>query len=331
MRALIVVIFSVVAMNIRSESFDNARLAIRNGAVGKYTYRVVDDEGNAVSNVQAHVWFRSYGRPQDKADWIVKTDTNGMFTVEHRFNEKFSVGFDKEGYYHSHDEINYLALPELPVKDGKWQPYGELRVISLNRIRDPKSVTVFCEGSHRRCIPVFGDWIGFDLEIGDWTPPYGKGVSKDVLLRFKADVRKRRKDYSYAMDVCFTNYPYAGAYQMRKNKGSDLKSQYHANTNRAYQTEFTFYSESIPGKPVTGSLLDSDSYLVFRTRTRVDDTGKLVGAHFGKICGVWKSTPTEMLLSDGCFNPTENDTNIEGDQTLLFSIRNYERHKDVLR
>lgn len=51
-----------------------------------------------------------------------------------------------------------------------------------------------------------------------------------------------------------------------------------------------------------------------------------VVAHYGKIYGPWKSTSFEMLLSDGCFNLVENDTNIEGDQTLLHSIRNYEHH-----
>ena len=46
-----------------AETTEDMRLALRNGALGKYTYKVVDDEGNAVSNAQAHVWFRSYGRP----------------------------------------------------------------------------------------------------------------------------------------------------------------------------------------------------------------------------------------------------------------------------
>lgn len=319
-------ILCVLVIDVFAGIPDVAELAIRNGALGKYTYRVVDDEGRVVSNAQAHVWFQSYGRPQDKADWIVETDTNGMFTVEHRFNEKFSVGIDKEGYYHSHDEINYLAMPALPVKDGRWQPYGDVRVLQLNRIRNPLAVMVFGEKSHRNHIPVIGEWVGFDFEIGDWTQPHGKGKCVDVLLRFKVDVRKRRKDYKYVMDVCFTNNPYAGAYRMSKNRVSDLKSQYRADANCSYQTDFSFYTESIPGKPVDLNYLDSDSYLIFRTRTRTDESGNLVVAHYGKIYGPWKSTSSEMLLSDGCFNLVENDTNIEGDQTLLHSIRNYEHH-----
>ena len=325
MRAIVAGILCVVVIGVLAGVLEEGRLAIRDGALGKYTYRVVDDEGNVVPNARAHVWFKSYGRPQDKADWIVETDTNGMFTVEHRFNEKFSVGIEKEGYYHSHDEINYLTMSELPVKEGKWQPYGELRGVQLNRIKEPWAVKVFGEKSHRNHIPVNGEWIGFDFEIGDWTQPHGSGKYNDVLLRFKADVRKRRMDYTYIMEVSFTNNPYAGAYRMGKNRFSDLESLYQANTNFTYQTEFSFYTECIPGKPVELNYLDSNSYLVFRTRTRVDEAGNLVGAHYGKICGVWKSTSNEMLMSDGCFNLKENDPNIEGDQTLLYMIRNYKK------
>lgn len=325
MRAIVAGILGVVVMNAFAEVSKDARLAIRNGAVGRYTYRVVDEGGSVVPNARAHVWFRSYGRPQDNSDWVVESDSNGMFTVEHRFNERFSVAFDKNGYYHSHDEVNYLAMPELPVKDGKWQPYDQVRTMVLKRIKSPGAVGVFCEDSHRLRIPIWGEWIGFDFELGDWVPPYGNGKFTDVLLRFHSEVRKRRVDFSYAMDVCFTNNPFGGAYQMKFDERSDLRTQYQADTNRAYQSTFSFSTECSPGKAVISNFVDSDSYLVFRTRTRVDRTGNLVGAHYGKICGIWRSTHKEMLLSDGCFNSKENDPNIEGDQTLLYTLRNYKK------
>ena len=72
--------------------------AIRHGAMARISYRVIDEEGAPVSNAVAHVWFSSYARHQDDADWLVTTDTNGMFTVEHRTNESLDCGFDKEGY-----------------------------------------------------------------------------------------------------------------------------------------------------------------------------------------------------------------------------------------
>lgn len=112
----------------------DAEESIRNGAEAKYVYRVVDDEGAPVSNATAHVCFTSYGRPQDNANWEVQTDTNGIFSVRHVFNERFCLEIQKEGYYRTKEEIFYLGMKELPVKDGKWLPYGEERTIVLNKI-----------------------------------------------------------------------------------------------------------------------------------------------------------------------------------------------------
>ena len=63
-------------------------------------------------------------------------------------------------------------------------------------------------------------------------------------------------------------------------------------------------------------------YLVFRTRTRVDEQGHLTGAHYGKILGRWMSDTEFMILSDGCFNPIENNINIEDGTSLRAVLRN---------
>lgn len=310
---------------------DAFKQLIRNGAVAKYVYRVVDDEGLPVSNATAHIWFRSYGRPQDEAGWVTETDTNGLFVAEHRLNEKFSVGIEKEGYYHTRDEINYFGMSAAKrlsiVKDGKWQPYGETRTMVLKRIKNPYAVKVFSgDQSHRR-IPKFNVWLGFDFEQGDWLPPFGIGKFEDVLIRFQSSVRKRNVDFTHVMEVSFTNNPYAGVYQMRKDPNSDLKSSHLAKTNAEFEAELIYVQEKLPKMPRRWDFLDNDSYLVFRTRTRVDDKGNLIGAHYGKIYGYWCSDDQEMTFCGGCFNQVENDPNIEGDQTLHYAIRNYKNKK----
>lgn len=327
MKSYMIVIIIGTSLTVHAETSSEFRNAIRNGAVGKYVYRVVDDEGVPVSNAAAHVWFKSYGRPQDKADWIIETDTNGMFAAEHRFNEKFSVGIDKEGYYHTHDEVNYFGMASTIVVDGKWQPYGETRTVVLKKIRNPWGVKVLTgEQCHRR-IPKFDEWIGFDFEQGDWSWPYGTGKYKDILVRFKSSVRKRQVDFTHVMEVSFTNNQYAGFYQMKKDMASDLVSDYTANSNALYKTDLVYVQEKLEKTPRRWDFLDKDSYLVFRTRTRIDEDGKLVGAHYGKIYGYWCSDDEEMTFCGGCFNITENDPNIEGDQTLLYKIKNYKAAK----
>lgn len=320
---LLIVLFSfaspVVAMDSAMED------AIRHGAMARICYRVVDDEGNPVSNAIAHVWFSSYARHQDDADWFVLTDSNGQFIVEHRTNESLDCGFYKEEYYHSSDQILFRDRKDvhIKVKDGKWQPYGETRTVVLKRIRDPWSVKPFSGSQCHRKIPVFEQWLSFDMECSDWLPPYGNGLHDDVILRFKKTLSDKRYDFGFTMEACFTNNPHAGVYVRRNDEYSDLKTEYFANTNEAYQSNYIFSRENVNRKVTKRMGIEADSYLVFRTRTRVDENGKLLGAHYGKYCNGWLSDAKEMHFGGGCFNPVENDPNIEGDQTLLYTIKNY--------
>ena len=129
-------------------------------------------------------------------------------------------------------------------------------------------------------------------------------------------------DYRFAMEVSFTNNPHAGAYRLKEDKTSLLTTVYDADSNATYQAGFSFVKEENSKGLRHFDYLDRDSYLVFRTRTRVDKDGNLLGAHYGKILGRWLSGTEYMILSDGCFNPVENDVNIEDGSSLRDAIRN---------
>ena len=121
-----------------------------------------------------------------------------------------------------------------------------------------------------------------------------------------------------SLEACFTNNPHAGFYIESLDEQSDLKSDYLANTNAIYRANYVFSLVSADKKQ-TG--LERNQYLVFRTRTRVDGNGNLVGAHYGKYCAGWRSDANKMRIGFGCFNPVENDLNIEGDLPLLYRIK----------
>ena len=314
--------------------YDEAAFAqlLRNGAVAKYVYRVVDDEGIPVSNATAHIWFKSYGRPQDEAGWVAETDTNGIFVAEHRLNEKFSVGIDKEGYYHTHDEINYFGMSaEMRlsiVKDGKWQPYGEERTVVLKKIRNPIQI-----GELGRCsvpVPAYDKWVGFDLEQRKWTPPYGDGKYSDVLLKFGRELVHGQFDYKMTMEVSFTNNPYAGFYQLKDDGFSERKTVYNADPHMEFSASISYIQERHPNSPRNDNRLDDDSYLIFRTRTKTDDDGKLISAHYGIICGRW-SFFSSMLSRGYLFNPTPNDTNLEDAETARLSRLGYKQRLEFER
>jgi hypothetical protein len=124
-------------------------------------------------------------------------------------------------------------------------------------------------------------------------------------------------------------YPHAGAYFMEKDIFSNFKSVYHADSNHNYQNEMAFSSEAekrgnlmLPFKDKS-TLLTDENYLIFRTRTKVDEDGNLTEARYGKIYGPIEFNGVEfagnkylkkMVRMSFYLNPNVNDTNLECDR-----------------
>ena len=323
---LFVFVVSALATTCFSKAVYNKEVwrAIENGAEFDVIFRVVDDDGFPVANARCGGWMYVEHDRKHGCGYAVYTDTNGCARVTGKCGEVLSVVVRKDGYYKTSFDVKYpLENVSSPIVNGKWQPYGETRTVVLKKISNPACCCVF--PNLRRCrIPEFGSWIGFDFKQADWVAPYGRGVCRDVLLRFVA-TEKMINDYKYEMEVSFTNNPYAGAYLLKEDDSSDLTTVRVADSNALYRTSFVFVKEQTPGTSRHWDFLDSGSYLVFRTRTRVDERGNLIGAHYGKIRGQWLSELEFMILSDGCFNQEENDVNIEDGRTLRDVLRNYKR------
>jgi hypothetical protein len=294
----------------------------RNGAMVNVRLHVVDVDGHPVPRARLRGGMQTGGGLNDFTPIEGITNTNGDYVVTGKCTHRLRCGISKSGYYPSEFSLVYPIKDVAPqVIDGKWQPFGETRTVVLKEIRSPGELLVFPDSLRSCRIPIFNQWIGFDLESCDWLAPFGKGVNEDVQLRFEAK-RNGLHDYRYLMDVSFTNHPYAGAYRMKCDSYSDLTTMYAADSNATFQTTFSFVSEQSPGKPRHLDFLETGSYLVFRTRTRIDRNGNLVGAHYGTILGRWLSDTEFMILSDGCFNPVENNTNIEDGSGLRDVLRN---------
>ena len=295
------------------------------GANAKECLSVIDQDGRTV--VGAKVWggMQHGDGYNDFTPISGMTDTNGEYVIQGKCTNRIRCDITKNGYYRSELLLeNYGYRHDL--EKGKWMPYGERHTVVLKKIKNPCKLLAF-PASLRWCrIPEFNKWLGFDFECCEWIAPHGKGRCADVLLRFSA-MKKGLHDYKYVMDVSFTNNPYAGAYQMKADKSSDLTTTYDADSNATYKAEFSYVLEQSPGNRRYWNFLDTDSYLVFRTRTRVDKDNNLIGAHYGKILGCWRPGIEAMILSDGCFNPVENDVNIEDGTVLRTVLKNMGRGK----
>ena len=218
-------------------------------------------------------------------------------------------------------------MTELPVKDGKWQPYGETRTVVLKQIRQPQDMLgVDCPP--QRKIRIYDEWLGVDLAKGDFVPPVGNGCEPDMLVRFHL-AGEMPYDWSIRMDVSFTNSPYAGAYRLKMDNWSDMKSVYQADTNATYLSELSFRYAREKGKRTPNmEKLGKDEYLVFRTRTKVDGGGKLLSARYGKLYGPWHFEDAGGFRIHKVFlNRNDNDVNLED----TWTIENAKKYRSHLR
>ncbi len=288
------------------------------GAEAKECLRVVDQDGAPVVGAMMKGGLQTGGGRNDYIPIRGVTDTNGEFVIQGNCTEIMRCSITKDGYYPSEFKIeNYGFTHEL--KDGKWLPYGGRQEVILKRIANPGGLIVFPRSLLYLKRPSPDVWHGFDFELGDWTKPLGKGETDDVLIMFHdcdSSERGDKVEYRYEMKLAFTNHPYAGAYLMRKDLTSKMQTDYSASPTATFLPQFSYYMSYVARHGKASEILDENSYLIYRTRTKVDEMGQLISAHYGVIFGPLRFGANDLIIEDGCFNPIPNDFNIEDGREL---------------
>ena len=308
--------------------------AQRKGAEAKVVYQVVDDEGSPLANQKVGYRFQN-DYPRKTWGGYVITDTNGVVVLQDKVGSQMMVSANREGYYGAGDKILFFCREGVSplVKDGKWQPYGEHRTLLVKRIKAPVEMKFHNWGSDGYRAPATNVWIGLDFEAGQWCKPYGNGKHDDVLVRFSGTIVD---DFTWdtKTEISFENVPYAGFYMMQKDAFSTMKTCYTALTNDSAYAErmITFTSKGrkgiSPNKQTTDKIA-ADKYLVFRTRCIIDEKGRLVSAHYGKINGEFGgllellfNTHDSVADEAGIYlNMTPNDPNVEDGRNVRLLSR----------
>ena len=288
------------------------------GADVKINLRVVDEQGCPVPHAQV---LYSLSRKIEQYDYFDgKADKNGCFLVEGFTRQFLNYGARHDGYYGSGYRVDCINSS---TKEDAYNSDVQKTVI-LKRIESKADLVVYDPQRNDVKIPALDKWLPLDLEMFDWVAPIGRGKHEDVLLRFSyAKGNASVWDYSAKMELSFTNNPYAGAYVKAKDDWSELKSDKKADTNANFKSMIEFGEVIRPDGKDNRCWLGEDSYLIYRTRTKVDEEGKLVSAHYGKIYGLWSSGKSNVRLPLGCFNPRENDPDIEDDRQVHEILKKY--------
>ena len=300
------------------------------GAKAKECFRVIDQEGNPVVGAN----FRGAFVLDSWDDYQLvegNSNTNGEFVLQGRAKDRLHYQITKDGYYATSGDVLYLCTKADPaVVEGKWQPFGEKRTVVLKRILNP--IPIDRRGAVRDFpVPAYDVWLGFDFERVAFVAPHGEGKVADVLMRF-ALYKPSDVEYHMTMELSFTNHPYAGAYLMKKDSYSEMESVYVADTNAVYDSYFKYSFDRLPGKIPVRTRLSSEEYLVFRTRTEVDEKGRLVSVNYGKLHGELHFVgPRGLSFGQLAFNLKPNDPNLEDAETARRSMESRRMELELRR
>ena len=270
------------------------------------TVKVVDENGQPVADATVSIFLTlpPLSFPDDNGKYKGKisgtTDVSGQFAATHddrTGNLGFKIG--KTGYYASHYSRT-LRDPEENANDRNISI-----TLVLKKIGTP--IPMGAKKIDSLKVPEFNKNIGYDLMVGDWVAPYGKGLSVDLFF----SETHTNLGSKYILSVTFPNsgdgvqeFDAPLFVQSSPDGMSDLKSLHEAPIN-GYQPT-AFQTESVN--------LNRNFY--FRVRTKMDENGHVVSACYGKIYG-------DLGQFIYYCNPIPNNRNIEFDpkENLIHGLR----------
>jgi hypothetical protein len=294
----------------------NLASAQTNSQTWHTTIKVVDEAGQPVVGATAEMDWNVNAPDNtltfDKTEGV--TDANGVFTASHEANGSTDLGFSasKEGYYTTRASHELAQL-----NDGDPAKWNHNVTLLLKKIGKPIAMYAKFNTPGLK-VPEYGKPIAYDLQVGDWVGPYGKGINKDVF--FEKEYSDKGADGYYSKVT--VSFPKDGdgiqVYTMPSAEiGSSLRSPHEAPLN-GYEPKATREINGLRGQPSKFEY-DANRIYLFRVRTVLDQHGNVVSGHYGKIYG-------DFMQFTYYLNPTPNDRNIEFDpkQNLLGGLQSFE-------
>ena len=295
------------------------------GGKMKLIFTVVDEDGNPVKGAKVDCQFNTVSS-NEYTDRSVFTDASGKAEASGKTDGGAGGNVTKDGYYPTRQYVDFIH-GEVDFRDGKWHPFPLEKTVVLKRKVRPVPMYVF--RMQELEVPRLDEDFGYDMEYGDFVEPVGDGKVADFFVRYSGT--ETEDDLRRTMVLSFPN-ALDGAYIFEKDMHSELASPHEANLEAEYMKEFTFTFVNHKKRTI-----DEDKYedngldektqgMVLRTRTKVDEHGTLVSAHYGKFYGAISLSHTNLkALNLGglevYFNPVENDPGIEFGEKMPRSMQ----------
>ena len=288
--------------------FAAAYSPIIDGAMADVRIKVVDDMGEVVPDATISVTF--YTAPEKVDVKRGTTDAQGYFSAKGLCIGEAHAWIRKDGYYDTKIAPAFQKLSNDEVaKRRRWADGTVQTDVILKKRRNPTKLILKGGTFQELKYPATNVVMGLDLRRFDWCPPYGKGKYDDLQIKYEfwRSPTNWFQVYSH-LDITMTNC-LDGVYLAPTDDFSKMNRCYSADTNAIYQKALEYVYDRKTGNVERDIGMPRDKYMVFRTRTKVNDKGELIAANYGLIFE--KSEYGIKLNMRTAFNPKPNDTNLE--------------------
>ena len=250
--------------------------------------QVADQIGNPVSAAQCIIQFNK--AESGKVDVVTgQTNADGVFKATANTLESLYIEVNKSGHYQArlYDIAGNQDLKQTIQLPFKLNPIG-LYVRHHTGNQD--------EGLR---FPKNDQWFEYDLKVGDWIQPHGKGIVADIKMRLHCDKESLAQTYLEleAIDAS------AGFYVVDEIISySELKLPHQAPENN--------YSKTLV---INGADWENYRGIFLRSRVLLNKDGKIISANYAKIQGPIIVSRRGTIGLTHYFNGTPNDRNLEFD------------------
>jgi hypothetical protein len=292
------------------------------------TVKVVDESGNPISNASATVSYNvpdiQLGGQMETGSRDLKgvTDEHGIFIATHKGPSPSWFHAEREGYYSTYGEHETIMF-----KDDDPQKWNPTITLVLKKIIHPVPMFVSRVDIAHRERPAFDKPVGFDLTVGDFVSPFGKGTNAQMFFTWHVDYdtndlsatygKMRSHGWDGRLIISFPNpgdgiieFDSPGRLNNRLsegNIGSELRLPQLA-PDKGYQSQLLKTNRWHFGQ--LGNANDYDHLhknYIFRVNTVLDEKGNIKSAQYGKIHGDFEEALTTYL------NPELNSHELEYD------------------
>ena len=262
-----------------------------------------------------------------------ETDVNGFCTLKGKTNiGRAGCGVDKQGekYYGAGGRGFHFTKKNI---FGVWQPDNLVATIRLQRVEHP--IPLFVKNVRPKVASGTFDGtnavLRYDLVLGDWLPPEGKGECADLEIRTRLTIDEvlqvgKYKDWKKTF-FTFSNtvrFPGEGngcrAEMTSPTAGIKLRNAPEAGYGKTIVNRFGVKRKIVGPNVNEAEYSDSNPNrcYYFRIRSRFDDKGNLVEAYYGKVYGDFNFHGRWDLGFRGVdflyyLNPKSLDRNLEWD------------------